>query len=97
MYGARTYVYTTVLRMRIMWFFTKGQSGIVIVRILHTCMDINVKLKLRLPPSGLNPRTTAIASSNVDLPLPFSPTMNVTEGCRIRVSSLRTAGSENGN
>jgi hypothetical protein len=30
--------------------------------------------KFRLPPSGLNPAATAIASINVDFPLPFFPT-----------------------
>ena len=39
-----------------------------------------VKLKLRLPPSGLRPDATATASSSVDLPEPFSPTRNVTLG-----------------
>ena len=36
--------------------------------------------KLRLPPSGFSPYETAIASINVDFPVPFSPTKNVTLG-----------------
>ena len=36
------------------------------------------KLKLREPPSALRPTEPARASSKVDLPLPFSPTKNVT-------------------
>ena len=37
-----------------------------------------------------------MASSSVDLPLPFSPTKKVTEGCRRSSSSARIAGSANG-
>jgi hypothetical protein len=47
-------------------------------------------------PQRLNPQLVAIASSRVDLPLPFSPTMKVTLGCSFRVPSSFTAGSENG-
>jgi len=32
------------------------------------------KAKFEVPPSALSPAATAIASSSVDLPLPFSPT-----------------------
>ena len=56
-----------------------------------------MKLKLRLPPSGLRPEATAIASSNVDFPEPFSPITNVT-GCSNRnSSSCPIAGMVNGN
>jgi hypothetical protein len=34
------------------------------------------------PPSGFMPIAMAIASASVDLPEPFSPTRNVTAGCR---------------
>ena len=51
---------------------------------------------LRLPPSALNPAATAIASTSVDLPLPFSPAKNVTCGSRGNSSSVRIAGIENG-
>jgi hypothetical protein len=43
-----------------------------------------VRWWLRLPPSGLNPQHSASASSSVDLPLPFSPTKNVTLLRRVR-------------
>ena len=36
--------------------------------------------KLDEPPSGFMPAATAIASSSVDLPLPFSPIRYVTLG-----------------
>jgi hypothetical protein len=54
------------------------------------------KWKSRLPPSALKPTATAMASIRVDLPLPFSPTRKVTCGCRARVSSFATAGTEYG-
>ena len=38
---------------------------------------------LRLPPSGLSPAAAATASTTVDLPLPFSPTRNVTLGRQV--------------
>jgi len=38
------------------------------------------KRKFFVPPSGLKPRETAMASSSVDLPDPFSPTKKVTFG-----------------
>src|SRR5688572_12325862 len=71
-------------RRRIRW----SQSGECEARV--------AKLKLRLPPSALRPAATAIASISVDLPLPFSPTRNVTFGCSASVSSCRTAGRLNG-
>jgi hypothetical protein len=51
-----------------------------------------------VPPSGLNPAATAIASTSVDLPLPFSPTRKVTAGSSSSAApaSARTAGMENG-
>lgn len=42
------------------------------------------------------PITWATASTIVDLPLPFSPTRNVTLGCNGRVVRFFTTGSENG-
>jgi hypothetical protein len=54
------------------------------------------KLKLRLPPSGLRPQATAMASSRVDLPEPFSPMRKVTAGAKSMVSRCRTAASEKG-
>ena len=36
------------------------------------------KEKFFVPPSGLNPNVTAIASISVDFPVPFSPTIKVT-------------------
>ena len=41
-----------------------------------------LKLKFALPPSALNPAATAIASTSVELPLPFSPTKKVTFGSK---------------
>jgi len=52
--------------------------------------------KFLVPPSALNPATTAIASMRVDFPEPFSPTRQVTLGARGNSSSARTAGMENG-
>src|ERR1700751_4826943 len=43
-----------------------------------------LKAKLEEPPSGFIPAATAIASSSVDLPLPFSPIRYVTLGCSPR-------------
>src|ERR1051325_10494548 len=53
-------------------------------------------LKFFEPPSALKPQATAMASSSVDLPEPFSPTKNVTAGCSSRVSNGRTAANEKG-
>src|SRR4051794_34536836 len=55
------------------------------------------KRRSRSPPSTSRSSLAAIASSSVDLPLPFSPTKNVTSGCSSSASSLATAGSVNGN
>jgi len=60
------------------------------------CDSRVAKRKLRLPPSALKPIATAIASSRVDLPEPFSPTKKVTCGCRGNRPSARTTGRENG-
>ena len=38
----------------------------------------DAKLKFLLPPSALKPAATAMASTRVDFPLPFSPIKNVT-------------------
>lgn len=38
--------------------------------------------RLREPPSGLMPAASAIASSTVDLPVPFSPTKQTTDASR---------------
>ena len=55
-------------------------------------------VKFRLPPSGFSPYDTAIASINVDFPVPFSPMKNVTFGCRGRLfSRARIDGRQNGN
>jgi len=48
------------------------------------------------PPSALKPSDTASASSSVLLPLPFSPTKKVTDGCSFSPCSPRTAGREKG-
>lgn len=51
------------------------------------------------PPSGLNPAATAIASMRVDLPVPFSPTKNVTPDATASPpdrSRQATAGKVNG-
>ncbi len=44
------------------------------------CDALVPKRKFFVPPSELKPHATAIASSSVDLPEPFSPTKNVTCG-----------------
>ena len=44
------------------------------------CVRRVAKLKFFDPPSALNPAATAIASSRVDFPVPFSPTRYVTFG-----------------
>lgn len=49
------------------------------------------KSEIFVPPSALKPKATAIPSSNVDLPVPFSPIMNVTFGwkasdCKVRIA-----------
>lgn len=49
-----------------------------------------------MPPSGLKPSATAIASTSVDLPLPFSPASSVTCGASSSSVRLRAAGIENG-
>ena len=59
--------------------------------------DVRVpKRKFFVPPSGLKPNATAMASSRVDFPEPFSPMKNVSLGCRSMESSVRTAARENG-
>ena len=50
------------------------------------------ELCMRPPPSGLSFMATAIASTSVDLPLPFSPTRKVTRGS----SSIRSPAAEPG-
>ena len=54
------------------------------------------KEKFRVPPSGLKPQATAIPSSKVDFPLPFSPTKKVTGVSKRRTPPsirYRTGGS----
>lgn len=46
------------------------------------------KEKFRVPPSGLKPQATAIPSSKVDFPLPFSPTKKVTGVSKRRTPPL---------
>ena len=53
--------------------------------------------KFRVPPSGLNPNAIASASIRVDLPVPLSPTRNVTGAVNSSVDSERIAGMQNGN
>jgi hypothetical protein len=55
-----------------------------------------MKRKFFVPPSGLNPAATAIASRRVDLPVPFSPTKKVTLECSAKVERSRRAGIEKG-
>src|SRR5262245_42562943 len=50
------------------------------------------KRKLRLPPSALRRNKTAIASSSVDFPAPFSPIRKVTGRSKRNWSSSRIAG-----
>ena len=50
----------------------------------------------RLPPSALNPAATAMASTSVDLPLPFSPAKSVTFGWNCNSPSVPIAGIEYG-
>jgi hypothetical protein len=45
------------------------------------------------PPSTSRSSPAAIPSSTVDLPLPFSPTRNVTRGSMSTRSTSRSAGS----
>jgi hypothetical protein len=55
------------------------------------------KEKSREPPSALKPYATAIASRIVDLPVPFSPTRNVTGFVKLSCSMEfrnRTTGKE---
>src|SRR5688572_17750475 len=52
--------------------------------------------KLSEPPSGEKPAATAIPSTSVDFPLPFSPTRNVTPGASGRSSSAASAGIVHG-
>jgi hypothetical protein len=54
------------------------------------------KWKFFEPPSALKPHATAIASRRVDLPVPFSPMMNVTLGWNLIFFSSRMAGNEKG-
>ena len=55
------------------------------------------KAKFEEPPSGFMPAATAIASSSVDLPLPFSPIRYVTLGWSGRPAASGTiAGSVQG-
>ncbi|GAA2861706.1 hypothetical protein GCM10010472_18770 [Pseudonocardia halophobica] len=56
------------------------------------------KAKFREPPSALNPAATAMASTSVDLPDPFSPTRNVTPGPNSsrRPRRAATTGRANG-
>jgi hypothetical protein len=56
------------------------------------------KLNEREPPSGLNPAATAMASTSVDFPEPFSPTRNMTPGPNSsrRPRSAVTTGRSNG-
>lgn len=48
------------------------------------------------PPTAIEPLVTAMASSRVDLPLPFSPTKNVTGDSRVTSPSCRTTGKVKG-
>ena len=54
------------------------------------------KRKFLVPPSGLNPHATAMASRSVDLPVPFSPMMNVTQGWNSNVVRFRHTGRQYG-
>src|SRR5947207_890472 len=58
------------------------------------CVSAVEKRVFRLPPSGFRPIALAIASSKVDLPVPFSPIKNVTLGWNVSESRLATARSE---
>jgi len=49
-------------------------------------------IKFSVPPSLGSPRFTAIASINVDLPTPFSPTKNVTGELSLSFSKSLTIG-----
>ena len=54
------------------------------------------KEKFRVPPSGLKPQATAMPSSRVDFPAPFSPTRKVTglsKASRSPARSWARAGS----
>ena len=46
-------------------------------------------VKLRLPPSGLSPQATAMASISVDFPDAFAPARNVTCGSKASFGQLR--------
>ncbi len=52
-----------------------------------------LKRKFFVPPSALKPNAIAIPSSNVDLPVPFSPIMNVTFGWKASDCNVRIAVS----
>lgn len=60
------------------------------------CESYVLKRKFFVPPSALKPKATAIASSNVDLPVPFSPIMNVTFGWKRSDCNVRIAGKQYG-
>ncbi len=49
-----------------------------------------------VPPSGFNPNASAIPSSRVDFPEPFSPTKNVTGVSNLNSVRWRMAGTEYG-
>ena len=51
---------------------------------------------LLAPPSSGQPQATAIASSTVDLPVPFSPARNVTPSANSSPSMAATAGNDHG-
>ncbi len=57
------------------------------------CASLDEKQKFLVPPSALNPLLTAIASNNVDLPLPFSPTKKLTLLDKANLSKLLTTGN----
>jgi hypothetical protein len=54
------------------------------------------RLKLRLPPSGLSPQATAMASSWVDLPEPFSPMRKLTRGVEVDGVEMPDGGERKG-
>src|SRR6266550_2498680 len=60
------------------------------------CVDCVLNRSCFVPPSGFKPNPTAIASSSVDLPEPFSPTKNVTGASNASRVRWRIAGTEKG-
>ncbi|MDX6566354.1 MAG: hypothetical protein QOE10_2016 [Gaiellales bacterium] len=60
------------------------------------CEARDSKRRWLLPPSGLSPAATAIASISVDLPAAFAPVRKVTRGCSSSVSKRAREGIENG-